>query len=126
MLRPVTVGAAAGSGFGVAFSTLYQFGKLISNLDPAPAPTGCPRTPRDSPLLEDFLDFDVSGLGADLGLDLRSLIIGLGVGLTFGPIIDALFLLRRSWGRFVRAAIRGRAEAPRPEHLPPLHRLARQ
>ena len=51
--------------------------------------------------------------------DLRLLLLGFVIGLTFGPLVDLLFLTRRAWARGVarlEAHISGQKIA-RPTHL---------
>jgi len=99
MLRPRFEGAAGGSAGALLL-------KLV--LDSLSAP---------SPLVSSFSDPVELGCelgqggeqGSELpewllGLDLRSFVIGVAVGVVFGPVIDFVYLLRVWWAHSIHRA----------------------
>lgn len=69
----------------------------------------------DSPLLEPAISCACNELsGYFWGLDSRSLIIGICIGFTLGPLLELLFLIRHWWASVVRRQllILGRISGP--------------
>lgn len=96
MDRPLAVGAAGGS-----FSALFL--KLVADaIASAPAHSSL----LDCPLLDcQCPEFNFSDIR--LGpLDLKSLLIGICIGVALGPALDLLFVLRAAWRHWVRAKLR--------------------
>ena len=96
MLRPHFEGAAGGSAGALLF-------KLVLDTLRAPPPV--------VPLFSDPADLGCEGLQVVeqdselpewlLGLDLRSVIAGIAIGVVFGPVIDFVYLLRVWWAQSV-------------------------
>ena len=88
-MRPLALSVASGSISSLLFAVARD---LVRGDSLGPLPTGdfCPV----------LLPEERTG-----ELDLRSVLVGLLLGLAFGPIIDLLYHLRHSWSRWVRFRI---------------------
>lgn len=96
MDRPLAVGAAGGSVSALVF-------KLLADaVHSAAVPTAfldCPLSDCTCP------ELDLSGV--KLGpWDIKSVLVGVAIGLALGPCLDLLFVLRSAWCHWVRARLR--------------------
>ena len=97
MLRPHAQGVASGSLGTVVLKLL-----LDSLSAPHPVPVS---SFSDSGVVECEVDRSVE-LSPELpewllGLDLRSVVVGIAIGVVFGPVIDFVYLLRVWWAQSV-------------------------
>ena len=93
MDRALTVGAASGSFTAIGFRVLSE---LLRSSPPLPDCPGCPLCPElpEIPIIE-----------LPERLDLVSLVIGIVVGLSIGPLLDLLYLLRQTWRAWIRTRL---------------------
>ena len=104
MDRALTVGAASGSFTAIGFRVLSE---LLRSTPPLPDCPGCPLCPElpEIPIIE-----------LPERLDLVSLVIGIAVGLSIGPLLDLLYLLPQTWRVWIRTRLgelaRRNPEAP--------------
>ena len=100
--RPLALGAAGGSLSSLALRLLTE--SVSSDVDPSlPVPLpdlscACPTS----------LDLPATGL------DLRSLLIGLVVGLSLGPLLELLLVVRHWWTSLIRRQLQSLARGLRP------------
>ena len=86
MDRSLTIGATGGTFGALALRLLADFtGTNPSNL---PFPLDCPLCPEPSLL--------------SYRLDTFSLLVGICIGLSAGPVLDFLYIVRESWRLWVR------------------------
>ena len=97
-MRPLAISVASGS----VSSLLFAFARELVRAEVRNA-TVLPT--EVCPLLREQDLF-----GEERGFDLRSLVVGIALGLCLGPCIDFLYYLRHFWGR-AQAEV---ASAPRP------------
>ena len=99
MLRPHFEGAAGGSAGALLL-------KLVLDTLRAPPPV----VPLFSDPVESGCEFgQVVEQDSELpewllGLDLRSLVVGVAIGVVFGPVIDFVYLLRVWWAHSIHRA----------------------
>lgn len=101
--RPLALGAAGGSLSSLGLRLLSE--TLLSVPEPSPV-TAVPVPNCECP------DLDISGLGGEL--DLRSCLIGVLVGISLGPILELLLLIRHWWTSLVRRQLQTLARGLRP------------
>lgn len=108
MDRALTVGAASGSFTAIGFRVLSE---LLRSTPPHPECPGCPLCPElpEIPIIE-----------LPERLDLASILVGIAVGLSIGPLLDLLYLLRQTWRVWIRTRL-GELARRNPEGL---YRLA--
>lgn len=99
----VTVSAASGSLSCPLYKFLHQ-------------PLTCPIAEVLPAALADTPEFSFK----DISIDWPSLLLGILIGLSIGPLLDFRFLVRQSW----RAFVRGKLAQPSKQHRRPLCRLA--
>ncbi len=98
-MRPAAIAGASGGFASLALGLLRE----AVNQGNLPEPFNCPLCP------------EVSFLDPTQDLDLRSLVIGVLVGLALGPIIDFAFVLRQIWGLRLRRWLQ-RQPSPRSQY----------
>ena len=100
MIRPHFEGAAGGSAGALLFKLLLDsLGApppvVVSSFsDAGAAECEVARLVEQDPVLPEWL----------LGLDLRSLAVGVAIGVVFGPVIDFVYLLRVWWAHSIHRA----------------------
>ena len=100
--RPLALGAAGGSLSSLALRLLTEsVSSVVDPSLPVPLPDlscACPTS----------LDLPATGL------DLRSLLIGLVVGLSLGPLLELLLVVRHWWTSLIRRQLQSLARGLRP------------
>ena len=92
--RPLTLGAAGGSFSAIVWRLLTE---TVQSPIPVPVSVECPLCDCPLPTLPSF---------SWASLDLLSVAVGILVGLSLGPLLDLLILLRASWRWWVRTRLR--------------------
>ena len=101
MDRTLAVGATSGSLSALILKLLS--GALNSGTSPA--------TPFECPLCPELPDLLLLG---SFQIEPYSLALGLCIGLSIGPLIELLYLLRQTWRVWLQSRLAGLAAAERP------------
>ena len=101
--QPLALGEAGGS---LSFLGLRLFSETLLSVPDPTSVTAVPDPGCECPVL------DSSGLGGEL--DLRSCLIGVLVGISLGPILELLLLIRHWWTSLVRRQLQTLARGLRP------------
>ncbi len=96
-MRPVTTAVASGSLTSLVVALAKEF--LVTQIPVVPE------------LTQDLCSITEALSSPDWHLDHYSLLLGILIGLSAGPIIDLLFFLRLSWSRFLRGRWAGGSRA---------------